>query len=267
MENKPIVALIYDFDKTLCKKDMQEYGFIESIKRTPDSFWKEAKDLAESKKMDNILAYMYLMIKYSKNLKRELLLSFGSKVEFFAGVEEWFERINEVGESLGVKVEHYIISSGLKEIIEGTNIKQYFKEIYASEFFYNEGEIAIWPKLTVNYTGKTQFLFRINKGVLDVSDDKLNEYIADEQRRIPFANMVYIGDGFTDVPCMQLVKSNGGNSIVVYKEGQENIKNKLIAESRVDFAVLADYSKNCDLEKIIKNIIQTANFKSEYTKI
>lgn len=179
---KTIIALMYDFDKTLCTKDMQEYNFIPKIGMTSDTFWTESNSLASAKKMDQILAYMYLMLKKSEATSNSILrkdfVDAGKTVEFFPGVLEWFDRINAWGEAHGVTIEHYIISSGLKEIIEGTPIKRKFKEIYASEFLYDENGIAVWPKLAVNYTAKTQFLFRINKGVLDISqNNKLNEYV------------------------------------------------------------------------------------------
>ncbi|MDF2950088.1 MAG: hypothetical protein K0R07_2137, partial [Sedimentibacter sp.] len=171
------------------------------------------------------------------------------------GLDTWFDRINHYGDELGVVVEHYIISSGLKEIIEGTSIAHEFKEIYAAEYCYNDKNIPIWPAMAVNYTSKTQFLFRINKGVLDVTEHKgLNESTPEDKKRVPFINMIYIGDGLTDVPCMKLVKNNGGHSIAVYHE-ESNVAYDLIAQGRVDFAVEADYSANKGMEKTVLAIL------------
>ena len=257
---KTITALMYDFDKTLCTKDMQEYNFIPKIGMTSDTFWTESNSLASAKKMDQILAYMYLMLKKSKATSNSILrkdfVDAGKTVEFFPGVLEWFDRINAWGEAHGVTIEHYIISSGLKEIIEGTPIKRKFKEIYASEFLYDENGIAVWPKLAVNYTAKTQFLFRINKGVLDISqNNKLNEYVPDHARRVPFSHMIYIGDGLTDVPCMKLVKLNGGKSIAVYQPRKRKKVIPLLQDKRVDFIAEANYSEGSELESIVQEII------------
>lgn len=257
---KPIVALMYDFDKTLCTKDMQEYSFIPNMGMTAEEFWKDSAELSKNEKMDSILAYMYLMIDKSnanhKSIKRDDFVRLGKNIEYFKGVPSWFERINKFGSEQGLNVEHYIISSGLKEIIEGTSIGKYFKQIYACEFFYDHNQTAAWPKIAVNYTTKTQFLFRINKGVLDIANDKdLNKFTPSEERRIPFRNMIYIGDGLTDVPCMKLVKVNGGQSIAVYQTRKRDIGNELITSQRVDFVTNADYSEGSELEQIIQNVI------------
>ncbi len=256
---KPVVAIMYDFDKTLCTKDMQEYSFIPNLGMTPRAFWAEASELSEKEKMDRILAYMYLMIRKSKDkhapIKRETFVDLGKYIEYYPGVESWFDRVSAHGREKGVVVEHYIISSGLKEIIEGSSIAKKFKEIYACEFYYDENGVADWPKSVVNYTTKTQFLFRINKGVLDVSDDdSLNRYVEDDERKVPFRNMVYIGDGLTDVPCMKLVKVNGGQSIAVYPKSKKNKVLELLRDNRVDYIAVADYSENGELETLVKNI-------------
>ncbi len=208
--------------------------------------------------MDQILAYMLTILQEAEGrmlLTRDVFNELGRDVKLFDGLDTWFKRINEYAKSLGVVVEHYIISSGLKEIIQGTEIARQFKEIYAAEYCYNEKNIPIWPAMAVNYTSKTQFLFRINKGVLDVTEHKgLNESTPEDKKRVPFRNMVYVGDGLTDVPCMKLVKSNGGHSIAVYSQ-EKNVADSLIAQGRVDFAVSADYSKNSQIEKIIFAIL------------
>ena len=264
MSKRPIVALLYDFDKTLCTKDMQEYGYIESIGMKSSEFWKEVAEFTDSNQMDNILAYMYKMVERARisqvPVKRTTFAELGKKVEFFPGVLNWFTRINDFGESIGVRVEHYIVSSGIKEIIEGTDIFKEFKKVYACEFLYDYNDTIVWPKVAVNYTAKTQFLFRINKGVLNIdtlSANKLNNYTPEKERRVPFKNMIYIGDGLTDVPCMKLVKSNGGVAIAVYDEGAGKAAAKeLLKNNRVNFIAPADYSKNTEIEEIVKATIR-----------
>ena len=269
---KNIIAIMYDFDKTLCAKDMQEYTFIPNLGINAPEFWKEADEIRKENKMDQVLTYMYLMFKKmvsnNRSLKRKYLNDMGKNIELFDGLEEWFERVNEYGESVGMKVEHYIISSGLKEIIEGTKIGKYFKQIYASEFFYNEDGNAIWPKLAVNYTNKTQFLSRINKGVLDISDDtSLNRKMIDNARRISTANMIYIGDGYTDVPCMKLTKEGGGVSIAVYTDKTIKTAQNLLKEERINYLALADYTKDSEIDKIIKKVIQNMAINTEMKNI
>ncbi len=260
-EKKSVLALLYDFDKTLCTKDMQEYTFIPKIGMQPHQFWQESNHLADTEKMDRILAYMYLMLRKAnqadQSIRREHFVELGKDLEFFPGVEEWFANINLFGQKMGIDVEHYIISSGLREIIEGSSIFDQFREVFACEFLYDVNGVARWPKNAVNYTTKTQFLFRINKGVLDISNDNdLNKYTPEDERRIPFRNMIYIGDGYTDVPCMKLVKENGGYSIAVYQEGEKRKVNDLLKDNRVDFLTLADYTKNSELDQLVRDLIR-----------
>ena len=256
---KTIVALIYDFDKTLCDRDMQEYAFIPNLGLTPEEFWQETDILARENKMDKILACMYMMKEKSQQLgiplKRENLTKLGEYIKFYPGIKEWFSRINEYGNSLGLEIEHYIISSGMKEIIEGTEISKYFKEIYACEFLYDQNGIVTWPAMSVNYTTKTQFLSRINKGVLDISEDKiLNAKMLDEDRRISTKNMIYIGDGFTDIPSMRMVREKGGYAIAVYQQNKLDTVKDLLKEDRIDYAVLADYSENSTIDILVKEL-------------
>lgn len=258
MNQKPIVAIMYDFDKTLSPKDMQEYGFISELGMESEEFWEKSKMNMLNHNMDQILAYMLTILQEAEGrmpLTKTVFNELGRDVKLFSGLDTWFDRINCYGDKLGVVVEHYIISSGLKEIIEGTRIAHEFKEIYAAEYCYNDKNIPIWPAMAVNYTSKTQFLFRINKGVLDVTEHKgLNESTPEDKKRVPFINMIYIGDGLTDVPCMKLVKNNGGHSIAVYHE-ESNVAYDLIAQGRVDFAVEADYSENKGMEKTVFSIL------------
>lgn len=261
---QPIVAIMYDFDKTLCTKDMQEYAFIPALGMSSSAFWGEVNAMTDAEEMDNILAYMYKMVEKAKEKKvpitRDTFQKMGSKVEYFDGVKTWFERINAYGEKVGVRVEHYIVSSGIKEIIEGTEIARFFKKIYACEFMYDYNGSIQWPKFAVNYTAKTQFLFRINKGVLTIdskSADKLNRFTPENERRVPFRNMIYIGDGLTDVPCMKLVKSYGGQSIAVFdQEKGKDAAEALKVANRVNFVAAADYGTESDIEIIVQAIIK-----------
>jgi hypothetical protein len=263
MNNKPIIALMYDFDKTLSPKDMQEFSFIPDLGITnPNEFWTESNKLASDSDMSGINAYMYLMLKKARaediSIKRDAFVKLGKEVELFKGVKTWFDRINTYAREKGATTEHYIISSGLKEIVEGTPIAKYFCQIYASSYYYNVDNIAVWPAQSVDYTAKTQYLFRINKGYLDVNDFSVNDYVIEDDRRVPFRNMIYIGDGFTDVPCMKLVKTYGGKSIVVYKPNSKTeTAKKLINDNRADFMTSADYSKGKSLEKIVFNIVDS----------
>ncbi len=249
---------MYDFDKTLSPKNMQEYAFIQGIGLDSDVFWCKCNDMVKKNNMDPILAYMYLMKEESEGkmlLTRDEFKRLGKSVKLFNGVTGWFKRVNAYAEKHGLEIEHYIISSGLKEIIEGTDIACNFKKIYAAEFCYNEKQVPVWPAMAVNYTSKTQFLYRINKGVLDVTEhDGLNEYTAENQRRIPFKNMIYIGDGLTDVPCMKLCKVNGGYSIAVYQEDKK-VSEDMLKQGRVDFIVPADYSKSGRMETTVFAIL------------
>ena len=269
---KPVVAIMYDFDKTLCTKNMQEYSFIPDIGLSVEEFWSAANNLSRSLQMDGILAYMWQMInesrKNSKSIHRKDFVKLGNSLEFYDGVNEWFDRINNYGKKAGVQVEHYVISSGLREIIEGSSIYKKFKEVYACVFMYDENDTACWPKNVVNYTTKTQFLFRINKGVSDLSDDKsLNNYIPEDERRVPFRNMIYIADGITDVPCMKLVKVNGGYSIAVYQKKKKEQANELLRDNRVNYIVQADYKENSELDKLIKDVISEIGAKDRLVRL
>ena len=260
-KQKPIVAILYDFDKTLCTQDMQNYGFIPSLGLAPADFWKLANSFGWREKMDGILAYMYTMIQESRKrgvpFTRESLKHQGRSIAFFPGVSDWFARINRFGERQGVTVEHYVISSGLREIIEGSAIAGVFKEIYASEFYYDETGTPVWPKLAVNFTAKTQFVYRINKGVLDVSDDHtLNASMPDDSKRVPFTNMIYVGDGLSDVPCMKMMRAYGGQAIAVYQAMNKKGVEQLLRDGRVDYIFPADYREGTDLELTMQNIIR-----------
>ena len=260
--SKPVLAICYDFDKTLSPDDMQAQGYIQSVGYDITEFWNESNQLAQDNDMDQNSAYMLKMVEKSHGkfyLTKESLAEYGSRVKLFDGVDTWFDRIKAYGLSKGVLVEHYIISSGLKEMIEGTKMAKEgaFKKIYASSYYYDKDNVAVWPAQIVNYTNKTQFLFRIEKGVLDVNDDRVNNYFPPEKIRIPFRNMVYIGDSATDIPCMKLVNTYGGYSIGVYNpENKDKSKvYSMISENRIKYFAPADYTEDSELDELIKMII------------
>lgn len=267
---KPIVALIYDFDGTLSPGNMQEFGFIQAIEKSPEKFWKMSDEIAIDQDASNILSYMKLMFDEARNkgirLRKKDFQNFGRKVELFSGVKEWFQLTKRYGKEHGVTVEHYINSSGLAEIIEGTPIAGEFKRIFACSFLYDENGEAVWPGVAVDYTAKTQFLFKINKGILSIRDNKLvNESQSEDKKRIPFPHMVYFGDGQTDVPCMKIVKMFGGHSIAVYNPEIPDKKasaRKLLKQERVNFIAPAEYTEDSLNYKIVCSIID--KIKADY---
>lgn len=261
-ESLPVLAICYDFDKTLSPDDMQAQGYIQSVGYDVDEFWQASDRLARENEMDSNLAYMWLMVQESEGrmvFSKEKLAEYGARVRLFEGVDGWFERIREYGKAHKVTVEHYIISSGLKEMIEGTKIAKEgaFEKIYASSFYFNDRGVAKWPAQAINYTSKTQFLFRIEKGVLDVNDPGVNEYFPPEELRVPFRNMVYIGDSDTDIPCMKLVNTYGGHSIGVYNPSTGNREkvHRMIRDKRIRYFAPADYTEGSELDRLVKAII------------
>ena len=268
--DKTKIALIYDFDRTLSPKDMQEFSYFKKIGiEDAAEFWNEVRETSEANKMDTILTYMMLMLKKSKLLHKDDLINCGKDIELFKGVNTWFSRINEYANTKNLDVEHYIISSGLQEMIEGTSIKDEFKKIYACSFVYNEKQEAIWPARVVNYTTKTQYLFRINKGILDECNDvDLNKSTPDSDKHIPYSQMIYIGDGFTDVPCMKVLSQFNGYTIAVYQDehSKEKLAQPLFDAKRAMFISYADYSQDSEMEILVRSIIDTiaANIKLSY---
>ena len=259
--NTPVLAVCYDFDRTLTPGDMQAQGFIQSVGEDVNEFWRQSNKLAVENDMDMNLAYMLTMVKKAKGkfyVTRRALNEYGAKIELYRGAEEWFGRIDEYGRERGICVEHYIISSGLKEMIEGTAIARHFKKIYASALCYDEDGVPVWPAQAINYTNKTQFLFRIEKGCLDINDHEgVNEYIRPEELRVPLRNVVYIGDSDTDIPCMKLVNSYGGHAIGVFDPEKKDKQKvfRLMANNRIRYFAPADYSEGGELDGLLKAVI------------
>ncbi len=260
-EDRPVMAICYDFDKTLSPDNMQAQGYLQAINyENQNEFWAESNALAEANEMDQTLAWMFLMLKRARGkeiFRREMLEDYGSRVKLYPGVRDWFERTRRYAGERGIIVEHYIISSGLREMIDGTPVAKEFEKIYASSFCYDEDGIAVWPAQVINFTNKTQFLFRISKGVLGINDAAVNDYFRPDEMRVPFRNMVYIGDSETDIPCMKLVNSYGGYSIGVYDPDTENKDRvqKMIRDNRIRYYAPADYREGSELDELIRMIL------------
>lgn len=273
MKQRPKIAICYDFDKTLSPDDMQTFTLIPSFGMKSEDFWKESDQLARDNLMDKNLAWMYKLIQHSKakdlSIRKEYFREIGAEVALYQGVDSWFDRMNAYADSKGIELEHYIISSGLKEIIEGSSIAHYFKRIYASSYFYSPEGDAQWPAQAINYTNKTQYIFRIAKGFLEEYDERVNDSMKEKTMYIPYENFVYIGDSATDIPCMRLVKSKGGYSIGVF-DPVKNARNKvyqLYSDGRINLYAPADYSEGSDIcrlmEKIIDEIATREAIKAE----
>ena len=271
MRRKPIIGLIYDFDGTLSPGNMQEFGFIQAIGQTPEEFWSKSNGIAIGQDASDILAYMKLMVDEARkngiSLTREGFKKYGSDIKLYEGVREWFHHINQYGKEHGVVIEHYINSSGLTEIIEGSPIAGAFKHIFAGSFLYNEKGEAEWPGIAVDFTAKTQYLFKIQKGIFSSRDaEKVNESMADESKRIPFTNMIYFGDGETDVPSMKLVTMFGGNAIAVFDPARPKKKEaarKLLKDGRASFITPASYTKDSRTFRLVCAIIDKIKADSE----
>ena len=272
MKKRPTVALIYDFDGTLSPGNMQEFGFIQAIGKTPDEFWRQSNQVPEGQEVSSILSYMKLMIDEARekgiSLTRDSFVSVGKDIELYDGVKEWFSLINDYGRRHGVVVEHYINSSGQTELIEGTSIAKEFKKIFACSFWYDESGVAVWPAVAVDYTGKTQFLFKIAKGIMDISDNtKVNESQKEDDKPIPFSHMIYLGDGTTDIPCMKIVKMFGGNSIAVYSpenQRQHDTARKLLKQDRVNFICQADHRVGGQIYEVVTTIIDKIKAENDF---
>ena len=274
------IAIAYDFDGTLAPGNMQEHNFLPDLGIKPKSFWANAKKKAKEHDMDEILAYMQLTIDEAKNknlpIRKTDFINYGKSITFFEGVESYFDRINAYAKGKGLLIEHYIISSGLREFVRGTKISKYFKNIFASGFEYDASGVAIWPALAVNYTSKTQYLFRINKGIDNSYDNQeINKYIPDNERYIPFERMIYLGDGETDVPAMKMIKYQGGKAVAVYnpkmrakkgKKSPKQICEELINQNRADFIAPANYAEDSELDKLLKLIIDKIASEVELKK-
>ena len=254
---------MYDFDETLSCGDEQYKDFFEFLGQDKEMFWVHNDEECLAENMDIVLGYTRKFMNIAKKngtpLTRTLLKSMGKNVKFFNGVEEWFDRINEYGKSKGFIIEHYLISCGIKEIVEGTSIANKLNRIYANCYAYDERGEACWLSQIVNYTLKTQYSFRVKKNLFDNLTDikKINDK-QDKDEQLPFSNMFYFGDGDTDIPCMILVKENGGHSIAVYNDNLPKKRAsalKILVDGRVNASLEADYSEGSAIDQYVKNAI------------
>lgn len=269
---RPNIAICYDFDGTLIRGNMQENSFFPEIEISAEGFWNKVRERARNHDMDEVLAYMQLMVEEAgraeKKFTRETLVSHGQRLDLFPGVAEWFGRINDYCRAAGVKVEHFVISSGLAEMIEGSGIAKEFEHVFASGFRYNPSGVPDFAARSVNYTTKTQYLFRVNKGILNSWDnEKINRFTREEDRPRPFSRMIYIGDGETDVPAMKMINHQGGYSIVVYppKAGKrrsavemtgKRTAEKLVTDGRAQFVAEANYEEGGPVYQIVTMLVR-----------
>lgn len=258
---KTKVALVYDFDETLSTTYMQDYVLIPELGMKPETFWKKANQWSVDNCADQITGSMYYFTKVAREkkikLNRDNLFCCGEKIEYYDGVETWFNRINAYGKYLDLDIEHYIISSGYEEIIEGCSIRKYFKDVFGCSFAFDDEGYPVWPARVINYSTKVQYISKINKGLKKNDDKAVNEYTPDEKRRIPYRRIIYFGDGLTDIPSMKMVKDRNGNAIAVYKpkSRQKDKAIKLLRDNRVNFALPADYSEGKDIDTVVKTIL------------
>lgn len=257
-------AIVYDFDGTLARGNIQEHSFIPGFGLDIAEFWEKTNGMAREHDADQILTYMYEMLVQSRahgiKLTREALHEHGRTVPFFRGVESWFARINAYARSRHLALEHYVISSGIREMILGCGIASEFEQVYASSFLYDSSGEAVWPALSINYTTKTQYLFRINKGIDNCWDNEaINRWVPPDDRRLPFENMLFIGDGETDIPSMKMVRHQGGYAVAVFDPDKwDRLQTRiygLIAEDRTNFVAPADYSEGSQLEVTVRGLL------------
>lgn len=259
------IALLYDFDYTLAHGFMQQFGLMQNLGFDDiNAYFKECERVSLDSEMDMCLSMMCGILELAKRkgkvVTKEYLRSFGKDIEYYDGVTEWFDKINSIGASFGYEIEHYIISSGVKEIVEGSSIAKYFKRVYANFFAYKDG-VAFWPSQVVNYTSKTQYIFRVRKNVLDdlSSLDKINAKMRDDEV-LPFKNIIYLGDSQTDIPSFKVVKNSGGMSICVYEghnEEARKVAQKCFVEGRCNYFSEADFKEGSDLFSVISDYIKT----------
>lgn len=274
--NQNRIAVVYDFDGTLSPQPMQEYTVLPKLGVKPGEFWAEVDKEARATEAEPMLVYMRHLIELAEkqniHIGREDFTAMGANVQYYPGVESWFERINgfvDSGSAGEVAIDHYIISAGIREILEGVSIRNAFRRVYASEYYYNHHDTATFPKLLITDTTKTQFLFRINKGLEHLSES-INAHMAEEARAVPFRNIVYIGDGLTDVPSMAVTRQNGGNAIAVYNADSDRelqVCQGLLEAQRVNFIAPADYSAGSILERrtqtLLRSIITDIKYQQE----
>jgi len=257
------IALCYDFDGTLCSGYMQDQKLLHDCKIEPKNFWIKVANYAKENHCDPTLAYLMLLEQQMRSaglkVNAETFKKYGKELKLFKGVNDWFSRIKQFGKFHSIEIQHFIISSGLADVIKGCTFIKDINLVYASSYIYENGK-GVWPKLSVNYSNKVQFLYRINKGTFDVFDQVgVNaKKDANDSVNIPFENFIFFGDGETDVPCFSVNQKNSGKNICIYEKGNEksfDVGKKLYSEGRVHYLLDGDYSENSEIDKLIKQFI------------
>ena len=257
------IALCYDFDGTLCSGYMQDQKLLHDCKIEPKNFWIKVANYAKENHCDPTLAYLMLLEQQMRSaglkVNAETFKKYGRELKLFEGVNDWFSRIKQFGKLHNIEIQHFIISSGLSDVIKGCSFIKDINLVYASSYIYDDGK-GVWPKLSVNYSNKVQFLYRINKGTFDVFDQVgVNaKKEANDSVNIPFENFIFFGDGETDVPCFSVNQKNSGKNICIYEKGNEksfDVGKKLYSEGRVHYLLDGDYSENSEIDKLIKQFI------------
>lgn len=260
------IGLIYDYDQTLSPNYMQDEVLFPHFGINPTQFWKKSRELVDSEGYDGELAYLKALLDYlamdrptNADLRR-----LGGNLKFYPGLPALFEELNVVLTDqhcmLGIKVEHYIVSSGLKALLDGSQLAPHVKKIFGCEFGEDADGRITFPKRVISHTTKTQYLFRINKGMLEPNED-VNDHMAPELRPIPFQNMIYVGDGPTDVPCFTLMKKYGGHALAVYNPTETNRSSfkkcyQLSAlADRVKHIAPADYRPGSHLRLLLEEMV------------
>lgn len=269
------IAMIYDFDGTLTPRPMQDYAILPQLKLDAAAFWDEVGTEAKQTGAENMLVYMRKLLEKAQeahvHIRKEDYANLAANIRYYRGVEEWFALINQYvqARTQAVNIKHYIISAGMKEILDGISIGQHFAQIYASEYYFDFRGIATFPKLVITDTSKTQYLFRINKGIEDLRDN-INGHMPEALRPIPFKNMIYLGDGLTDVPSMALTLKEGGHAVAVFddqNQHQHQVCQQLLHAKRVDFIAPADYQAGSVLHQRIQLLLNQLISEIEYRQM
>lgn len=260
------IAIVYDFDGTLCPQPMQDYTVLPTIGMAPEAFWREVTEQTAASGEERMLVYMRLLLEKAQQagigIRRREFARMASHIRYYPGVTTWFDQMNRYVKEQGrgrVKLRHYIVSAGVKEILQGTTIRKHFAEIYASQYHYDDSGLATFPAVVITDTAKTQYLFRINKGREDPRE-LIHEHMPEEVRPVPFENIIYIGDAITDVPSMAVTRKNGGHTIAVHNEhNRDSLETckMLLADERVDFIAPADYRQRSPLARRVRLLLDS----------
>jgi hypothetical protein len=261
------IAVVYDYDQTLSPTYMQDEVLFPAYGIDPARFWKKSQQLVRDEGWESELAYLKTLLDSlpMDPPTNEDLVRLGANLKFYPGLPEMFGELNsllnDAHHAIGIRIEHYILSSGMKALIDGSALKPFVKEIFGCEFATDSHGRITFPKRVISHTQKTQYLFRINKGLLDLSQD-VNDHMPQELRPVPFPNMIYVGDGPTDVPCFTVMKQFGGQSIAVYNPNDPTLNSfrkcyQLSAHAnRIKHIAPSDYRSGSHLRLILDEMIR-----------